>query len=63
MEKRRGRPKKPKRERRSKPLRILMNDDERKAVDAVAAGQGMETSTWARMILLGVAKNENPPAK
>ena len=58
MEKKRGRPKKLKRELRSKPLRILMTGDERQAVDEAAAIVSMETSTWARMILLAAAKKE-----
>ncbi len=65
MEKKRGRPKKPKKERRTKPLRILMNDEERAAVEAAADGKGMEASTWARMVLLSAARGEdvNPPAR
>jgi hypothetical protein len=58
MEKKRGRPKKPKRELRSKPLRILLNPNERESIDAAARGQSMETSTWARAVLLSAAKGD-----
>jgi len=52
MEKKRGRPKKPKRERRVKPLRIPLTDDERGTIDGAAKRQAMDTATWARGILL-----------
>lgn len=58
MERKRGRPKKPKRELRSKPLRILLNQDERQSIDAAARGESMETSTWARAQLLAAAKGK-----
>jgi hypothetical protein len=47
-----GRPPKPKSERRSKPLRILLNDAERKAVDDFAASKSLDSSAWARATLL-----------
>lgn len=56
MQKIRGRPKKPKRELRSKPLRILLNPEERKAIDEAAKQSAMESSTWARGILLDAAR-------
>lgn len=56
MAKKLGRPKKPRQERRSKPLRILMNDDERAAVEAAAQHHGAEASTWARTVLLAEAR-------
>lgn len=59
VEKKRGRPKKPKAERRTKPLRVLLNPGERKAIDAAAGSQGMEPSTWARMELLRRAREIN----
>jgi hypothetical protein len=48
----RGRPKKPKSERRSKPLRILLNPAERQAIDKFASDRSMDVSTWARLVLL-----------
>lgn len=57
MGNKRGRPKKAKAERRSKPLRILLNDAERDALDEYAKAKGMETSTWARAVLLDAARN------
>jgi len=56
MQKIRGRPKKPKRELRSKPLRIPLNPEERKAIDEAAKQSAMESSTWARGILLDAAR-------
>jgi hypothetical protein len=63
MEKKRGRPKKPKRELRSKPLRILLNPSERQSIDAAARGESMETSTWARMVLLSAANGDGKTAR
>ena len=51
-----GRPKKPKGEKRGKPLRILLNPSERDAIDKAAASRSMDTSTWARIVLLDQAK-------
>jgi hypothetical protein len=53
-----GRPKKPKAERRGKPLRVLLTDAEREALEAGSAGRGLNVSTWARMILLEAAGKE-----
>lgn len=50
-----GRPSKPKSERRSKALRILLNEAERKALDDAAAAKTLDTSTWARATLLETA--------
>lgn len=58
MQKKLGRPKKPKRELRAKPLRILLNDDERERIDAAAKSESMDTSTWARSVLLTAAKGK-----
>ena len=60
MKKKRGRPKKPKGERRSKPLRVLLTDDERATIDTTAESRGMESSTWARMVLLKEARGDLP---
>jgi hypothetical protein len=56
-----GRPKKPAAERRGNFLRIRMTDAERAALDEAAQARGLETSTWARMVLLGLARK--PPKK
>lgn len=37
---------------RGKPLRVPVNDDERKAIDAAAASEGLASATWARRVLL-----------
>jgi len=50
-----GRPPKPKAERRSNVLRILLTEADRRTLDKVAKTKGMDTSTWARMILLETA--------
>jgi hypothetical protein len=56
MQARRGRPSKPKAERRIKPLRILLAEVERSELDAFAKALGTETSTWARGVLLQHAR-------
>jgi hypothetical protein len=56
MAKQRGRPKKPKAERRGKPLRILLNPAERQSIDDAAGKMSMDVSTWARMVLLSEVK-------
>lgn len=43
-------------ERRAKPLRIRLNDDERAMVDAAAEASGDSASGWARDVLLKAAK-------
>lgn len=48
----RGRPPKPKDERKSSELRIRLTEEERATLDAAA---GEKTSTWARDTLLQVA--------
>jgi uncharacterized protein (DUF1778 family) len=50
-----GRPVKKDTERRDKPLRIRLAAAERKAIDKAANAKGLETSTWARMVLLSAA--------
>lgn len=51
-----GRPKKPENESRENVLRIRLTDAEREAIDAAANTRGLETSTWARMELLALAR-------
>jgi len=52
-----GRKKKPANERRSDTLRIRLTDDERAALNGAASAKGLETSTWARMELLALARD------
>ena len=47
-----GRPPKDDADRRDKPLRIRLTDDERKIIDTAAADAGLTTSSWARGYLL-----------
>ena len=42
-------------ERRSKPLRILLNPAERDVLDGFAKSKSMDVSTWARSVLLEAA--------
>jgi hypothetical protein len=51
-----GRPAKKKTELRDKPLRIRLTQLERKTIDAAAAAMSLDTSAWARMILLKSAR-------
>ena len=51
-----GRPKKPESEVRKNFLRIRLTDDERGELDRAAQSQDEETSTWARLELLALAK-------
>jgi uncharacterized protein (DUF1778 family) len=37
-------------------LRIRLTKDEREAIDHAAASKSLETSTWARSELMGLAK-------
>jgi uncharacterized protein (DUF1778 family) len=50
-----GRPKKEKGTQRENTLRIRLTDDERKKLDDAAGAETLDTSTWARMILIRVA--------
>lgn len=54
MAMRMGRPPKPKSDRRAKPLRILLNEAERRAIDKYADDKNLDSSTWARATLLGI---------
>jgi hypothetical protein len=47
-----GRPPKPKSQRRDKPLRILLSESERRAIDDFAKAESLDSSTWARAALL-----------
>jgi uncharacterized protein (DUF1778 family) len=51
-----GRPKKPDDEARDNVLRIRLTTEERKTLDEAAKSRGLESSTWARMELLRLAK-------
>ncbi len=53
-----GRPMLPDDERREKPLRIRMSDEERELVDRAAEATGQTTSQWARDILERAAKKQ-----
>lgn len=51
-----ARPRKPDGETRENVLRIRLTDEERAAIDAAAKEKGLDTSTYARMELLTLAK-------
>jgi len=53
-----GRPKKPDSERLDSELRIRMNAEDRRTLDEFAESAGQETSTWARDVLLSLAKKK-----
>jgi hypothetical protein len=50
----RGRPPKPKSERRGNMIRVLLTDGERKAIESAARSKSMDVSTWMRVTLLEV---------
>jgi hypothetical protein len=52
----RGRPPKPKSEKRGNVLRILLTEAERRMLDKTAKAKTLDVSTWARMILLEASK-------
>lgn len=52
----RGRPKKPKSERRDRQLHILLTTAEQKVVEDAAKAESMGVSTWARSVILNAAK-------
>lgn len=56
MATKRGRPKKAKADVRKKPLRILLNEEERRLIDDKAAAATLDSSTWARTILVEAAR-------
>jgi hypothetical protein len=51
----RGRPPKPKSERRTSQIHILLTEQERRVLDKAAKNQAMELSAWARQSLLVAA--------
>ena len=53
-----ARPKKPKADNRGNVLRIRLTEAERKALDAAAEARTLDTSTWARAELIGIAKRK-----
>jgi hypothetical protein len=62
MTKNRGRPKKPKGERRENVLRILLTTAERSELDEFAKAKGMDVSTWARMALFETTRSASSRA-
>lgn len=56
-----GRPPKTDSERRDKPLRIRLSQDERARIERAAQAMGVGASTWARIKLLELAAHEAPP--
>jgi hypothetical protein len=61
-----ARPKKPEGEAKKNFLRIRLTDEEREQLDRAAREKNLETSTWARAELLGLARrilrqSEKPP--
>jgi uncharacterized protein (DUF1778 family) len=52
----RGRPPKPKSDRRTNHLHVLLTDDERELLDKAADLKAMDISGWARLELLALAK-------
>lgn len=57
-----GRPPKEQSDRRDKPLRIRLTPDERARIDRAAESIGLQTSGWARMVLLKAALDSSPQA-
>jgi uncharacterized protein (DUF1778 family) len=51
-----GRPKKRKPDSKTYMLRIRMTEEDRELIDAAAKSKSLETSTWARSELVGLAK-------
>lgn len=58
-----GRPKKPPGEARDNVLRIRLTDEERKAIDDAAKEHALDSSAWARMELLALAKKSSESGK
>jgi hypothetical protein len=52
----RGRPKKPDADKRSNMLRTMLTDEERAEIDDAAKRDGLETSTWVRLRILEIAR-------
>jgi uncharacterized protein (DUF1778 family) len=51
-----GRTKKPKNDAKTYMMRIRMTEEERALMDQAAKSKSLETSTWARSELVGLAK-------
>jgi hypothetical protein len=51
-----GRPKKTESEARSNVLRIRLTEAEREEIEQAARGRGLDTSAWARVELLRLAR-------
>lgn len=47
-----GRPKKAVADRRTNMLRVRLTNEEREKLDKAAAGKSLDTSSWARSVLL-----------
>ena len=56
MNKSRGRPKKAETERKTNILRICLTPSERQIVESAAQSERMDTSTWARAVILREAE-------
>ena len=52
----RGRPKKTDAEKRTNVLRILLTEAERRLLEKTAKAKTLDVSTWARMMLLEMAR-------
>jgi len=59
-EKPKGRPKKPDAERRESVLRVLLTEAEKAEIDAAAALERMDVSTWVRREILILAGQKRP---
>jgi hypothetical protein len=55
----RGRPRKPKTDRREKQLHILLTNAEQGTIEEAAKADELPASTWARRILLNAAKKRH----
>ena len=53
-----GRKRLPDRERREKPLRIRLTDEERELIDRAATAASSKSSAWARAVLLKAAQRQ-----
>jgi len=52
----RGRPPKPKSQRKDAQLHILLTEEEKRMLDKYAKSKDMDLSTWARKLLLAAAE-------
>jgi hypothetical protein len=58
-----GRPKKTPGEARDNILRIRLTDAERAELDAAAESKALDTSAWARSLLLELARKRQDPKR